>query len=253
MGDVRFAYPMRGGFQALMDGFLPLLAGELRHHAEVCSIQPRQRRARLTDGSTYRYDALVSTLPLPQLIQAIGEQAPQEIRCAAKGLRHASMRCVHLGVARPNLSDKHWLHYPNGAVFHRVFMQGNASAACNAPGGFALTCEIDYSTSRPLPAEDDALIAHCIDDCRRVGLLDASDRVLVANQVDLPLAHVVCDCASAQHVARIRAWLAQHDIVLAGGYAEWQPYNWERALIAGKHAADTALHGASASPQAMTA
>ncbi len=33
--------------------------------------------------------------------------------------------------------DEHWIRYPGDAIFHRVFMQGNASPHDKAPGGFA--------------------------------------------------------------------------------------------------------------------
>jgi len=55
-------------------------------------------------------------------------------------------------------------------VFHRIFVQGNASPYCNPKGGFGLTCEITYSTHKPLPVEGDALIQRCIEDCHKVGI-----------------------------------------------------------------------------------
>ena len=36
----------------------------------------------------------------------------------------------------------------------------------------------------------------------------------------------------------IRDWLAQHDIILAGRYSEWEYYNSDHAFIAGKKAAE---------------
>ncbi len=47
--NARFGYPLRG-FQALMDGFVPLLRGELRLHAEVCATSPRKRTGKLRDS-----------------------------------------------------------------------------------------------------------------------------------------------------------------------------------------------------------
>src|SRR5690606_37005271 len=41
--NARFGYPLRGGFQALMDGFLPHLKGELRTDSRVTSVSPRRR------------------------------------------------------------------------------------------------------------------------------------------------------------------------------------------------------------------
>jgi protoporphyrinogen oxidase/glycosyltransferase involved in cell wall biosynthesis len=238
--NARFGYPLRGGFQALMNGFLPLLRSELLLQADVEKVSPLLRIVTLRDGRRFHYDTLISTMPLPLLIAAMGDEAPPEIRRAASELRHVSIRCVNLGVARPHLSDKHWIYFPEDTVFHRVFLQGNASPHCNPPGGFGLTCEISYSPSRPLPATGQALVQRCVDDCVRVGLLDSSDALLTANQVDMPYAYVVYDHGRAERVGRIRQWLAKFDVILAGRYSEWEYYNSDHAFIAGKKAAEAA-------------
>jgi UDP-galactopyranose mutase len=238
--NARFGYPLRGGFQALMNGFLPLLRAELVLQANVERVSPLLRAVTLADGRRFQYDTLVSTLPLPVLIAAMGDEAPAEIRLAASELRHVSIRCVNLGVARPHLSDRHWIYFPEDTVFHRVFLQGNASPHCNPPGGFGLTCEISYSATKPLPAVGAALTERCVQDCIRVGLLDPSDALLTSNQIDMPYAYVVYDHGRAERVARIRAWLSNFDIILAGRYSEWEYYNSDHAFIAGKKAAETA-------------
>src|SRR6185312_14731992 len=160
------------------------------------------------------------------------------IRAAVKSLRHVSVRCVHLGIGREKVTDKHWIYYPEDTVFHRIFVQGNASPHCNPPGGFGLTCEITYSEHKPLPCEGDELIQRCIDDCRRVGIITASDTIPVSAQCDLPYAYVVYDHGRAARVREIRNWLASHDIILAGRYSEWEYYNSDHAFLAGKKAAE---------------
>src|SRR5206468_574980 len=120
--NARFGYPLRGGFQALMNGWLPHLKGDLRTGTRVVRVSP----------------------------------------------------------------DKHWIYYPEDTVFHRIFVQGNASPYCNPPGGFGLTCEITYSPHKPLPAEGDALVQRCIEDCRKVGIFGPDDPVWTAEQVDMP-------------------------------------------------------------------
>jgi UDP-galactopyranose mutase len=149
------------------------------------------------------------------------------------------VRCVHIGVGRENLTEKHWIYYPEDTVFHRIFVQGNASPHCNPPGGFGLTCEISHSPSKPLPCDGDALVRRCIEDCRRVGMIREDDPILVANQVDMPYAYVVYDHARAANVETIRTWLAAHDVVLAGRYSEWAYYNSDHAFLAGRTAAET--------------
>lgn len=236
--NARFGYPLRGGFQALMDGFLPLLEGELRTQAQVVRVSPQIRTVTLNDGSRYRYEKLISTAPLPRLIEMIGTEVPQHIRAAAAKLRHVSVRCVNIGVAREHITDKHWIYYPEKPVFHRIFVQGNASPHCNPPGGFGLTCEITYSPDKPLPCEAEDLIDRCIEDCIEVGLLQDSDEIIARNQVDMPYAYVVYDHARKQNVALVREWLLERDILLAGRYSEWEYYNSDHAFIAGRTIAE---------------
>jgi UDP-galactopyranose mutase len=238
--NARFGYPLRGGFQALMDGFLPHLRGPLWLRRRVVEVSARRRCLALDDGTRIGYDALVSTMPLPVLVRLLGAEAPAAVRAAAAGLRHVSVRCVHLGIGRERVTDKHWIYYPEDTVFHRIFVQGNASPHCNAPGGFGLTCEITYSPHKPLPYDGGALVERCIDDCRRVGLVRAADPVWVGVQCDLPHAYVVYDHARARNVETIRAWLAEQGIVLAGRYGEWEYYNSDHAFLAGRKAAETA-------------
>ena len=241
--NARFGYPLRGGFQALMSGFLPLLKGPLVTGAEVVAIHPHEHIALLADGRSYRYEQMISTLPLPVLLRMVGDDVPPEIAAAANGLRHTSVRCVNLGIGREAVTEKHWIYYPEETIFHRIFVQGNASPFCSPPGGCGLTCEISYSDKMPLPVEGQALIDRCIAECIMVGIINADDVILTASQADIPYAYVIYDHAREHNVALARAWLQQFDITLAGRYSEWEYYNSDHAFLAGKHAAEKVTAG----------
>jgi protoporphyrinogen oxidase/glycosyltransferase involved in cell wall biosynthesis len=238
--NARFGYPRKGGFQALMNGFLPHIKGKIELGAEVVQVLPREHIVALADGRRFRYADLISTMPLPELVKAIGDEAPEEVRKAAKGLRHVSIRCVNIGIDRV-ATDKHWIYYPEDTIFHRIFVQGNASPECNPPGGFGFTCEISYSPTKPLPLEGEELIARAVADCRKVGIIREGDRILAANQVDMPYAYVLYDHQRARKVETCKAWLKQFDITLVGRYSEWEYYNSDHALLAGKRGAETVM------------
>jgi UDP-galactopyranose mutase len=237
--NARFGYPLRGGFQALMNGFLPHLRGELRLGARVAGFSPARRELTLDDGAVVPYEQLISTMPLPVLVRLAGDEAPLEVQEAARGLRYVSVCCVHIGVGREQLTEKHWIYYPEDTVFHRIFVQGNASPHCNPPGGFGLTCEITYHPQyKPLPCDGQALIERCINDCRRVGFFNEEDPIWATALVHLPHAYVIYDHARPKNVAVIREWLASQDVTLAGRYSEWEYYNSDHAFLAGKKAAE---------------
>ncbi|MGV3740997.1 MAG: protoporphyrinogen/coproporphyrinogen oxidase, partial [Burkholderiaceae bacterium] len=237
--NARFGYPLKGGFQALVEGFVPHIKGKIELSADLVKLSPGEKIVALADGRRFQYDSLISTMPLPELIRLIGDEAPEEVKTAANGLKHISIRCVNIGIARENITDKHWIYYPEDSIFHRVFVQGNASPECNPPGGFGLTCEISYSPWKPLPVDGQKLIDRCVSDLIKVGMMRPDDQVLTANLIDMPYAYVVYDHARAQNVETVKAWLAQHDIVLSGRYSEWEYYNSDHAFLAGKKAAET--------------
>ncbi len=238
--NARFGYPLRGGFQSLMNGFLPHVRDSLHLNTRIAKVSVRDRVVIDSDGREYPFEVLVSTMPLPLLVESLGTEAPAEIQEAAKQLRYVSVRCVNIGFGREKLTEKHWIYYPGPTVFHRIFVQGNASPHCNPPGGFGITCEITYSPYKPLPCDGDALVERCISDCIDVGIAKADDPVLVANQVDMPYAYVVYDHARPQIVAKIRKWLKEHRVLLAGRYSEWEYYNSDHAFVAGKRVAEEA-------------
>ncbi len=245
----RFGYPLHGGFQALMNGFVPHLKGRLKLGTRITVIDPRKRKLTLSDGGQVPYAHFISTMPLPVLIGLMGEEAPPRIRESAAKLRNVSVRCVNIGVGREALTEKHWIYYPEDTVFHRIFVQGNASPHCNAPGGFGLTCEITYSEYKPLPCDGEELTRLAIQDCIRVGLFNEDDPILTAFQIDMPYAYVVYDHARKEAVESIREWLLRHEITLAGRYSEWEYYNSDHAFIAGKNAAETALRALSSAKE----
>ncbi len=239
--NARFGYPLRGGFQSLMNGFLPHLEGQLLLKKKVVGVSCARREVTLNDGRVIPYEQLVSTMPLPVLIKLMGDEVPSQVQQAAAGLRHVSVRCVNLGIGREKLTEKHWIYYPEETVFHRIFVQGNASPHCNRPGGFGLTCEITYSPHKPLPCDGEALIQRCIDDCKSVGMIREDDPVWTAMQIDMPFAYVVYDHARPKNVAIIREWLRTQSITLAGRYSEWEYYNSDHAFIAGRRAAEEVI------------
>jgi protoporphyrinogen oxidase len=227
-------------YQALTDGLVRSLETPLQLENGLRRIAPSLHTAALNDGSLIEYQSLISTIPLRELILRMGAEAPEEIHEAVAGLRRVSMRSVHLGIGRTGFPSRHWIDYPEGTVFSRIYLQGNVSAHCSPEGSFGLTCEIPYTDELPLPCEGDELIARCVADGEKVGILRPGDPIRVAFQSDLPYAFVVLDRSGKERIRRIRAGLLARDIVLAGRSNDWGHFDADTAVLAGRRAAQTA-------------
>ena len=216
--NARFGYPLRGGFQALMDGFLPHLQGELRLSTRLVALQPSTRTASLDDGTQLSYESLISTMPLPELIRLIGDEAPARVHKAAAALRSVSVRCVNLGVARERITDKHWIYYPEDTVFHRIFVQGNAVR--QQPGRLRAHVRDHYSP--PSRCRATAGVSSTFASATANASACCARATRCRRQPGRhPYAYVIYDHARAENVARIRTWLASKGITLAGRYSEW--------------------------------
>ena len=127
-----FRYPTRGGFEAFLRPFVE--ASTLELGREIVGIDSKQRHLSFVDGEVRTYDQLISSLPLPVLIQLI-EGAPREVRDAASRLACTSCVLVDLAVDREDVSDTHWTYfYDEDLIFTRVSFPHLLSPH-NAPAG----------------------------------------------------------------------------------------------------------------------
>ncbi|MCL6596319.1 MAG: FAD-dependent oxidoreductase [Firmicutes bacterium] len=237
--NARFGYPLHGGFEALMRGWLKHLdCGRIWLNTAVVAIDLARQEATMSDGRVVHFEHLINTAPLPEFLKLLS-RVPAEVRAAAAKLRHVSIRCVNLGVARPDLTEKHWIYYPEESpLFHRLFIQSNTSPFVVPAGCSSLTAEISYSPTKPLPVDGEALIQRVIEDCQAVGMLRPTDRIVVANQVDAPYAYVIPDLNKVEAVRYIQEWLRPQGVISAGRFGEWEYLNTDQSFLAGRRAAE---------------
>ncbi|MBI3909851.1 MAG: NAD(P)-binding protein [Armatimonadetes bacterium] len=235
--NAHFGYPLRGGFQALVDGWRNLLdVSQVRTRSEVACISLQKRRVVLQSGEEIGFRRLVSTMPLPELVRRI-ENIPQRIRDAGESLNHTSILCVFIGLDRGNITDKHWIYYPElDLFFHRIFVQGNASPFNQPPNCSNYIAEISYRGSNV--ASKDVAIEKTLASLEKVGLKAPHDRVLVADAVYLPYAYVIPQWHKDAAIRAIKDFLGEHDIYTVGRFGEWAYYNTDHSILSGKRAAD---------------
>ena len=229
-----FWYPARGGFGRIT---APIASGVKNVHlgCGVTRIEGEARRITFADGSVRKYEAAISTVPLPTLV-SLATDAPDEVRAAAGRLMWTSVRCINLGIERSDIGPGHWVYFYDHAIpFFRISFPSKFAPDNAPPGHSSITCEIAYSRRKPL--DEERLVERCVEALRSTGVLQEADRVVVADQIDIPYAYVVFDFNRAPSLEIVHAWMESVGIYPCGRFGEWG-YHWSfEAIESGRRVA----------------
>ena len=98
-----------------------------------------------SNGVVTHYDALVSSVPLPDLIRMI-QGAPQDVVDASRRLACSTCVLVNIGVNREDLSEAHMTYfYDEDICFTRLGFPHMLSARNAPPGTGSIQAEVYFS------------------------------------------------------------------------------------------------------------
>src|SRR5258705_2611322 len=103
-----FRYPTHGGVASHVSKLVQ--KGDLRLEHRLVALDPRKKELTFASGQRAEYDAVVSSIPLPELIPIMAG-APQCVLDAAARLGCSSCRLVNLGGDRPDISAHPCTHF----------------------------------------------------------------------------------------------------------------------------------------------
>jgi protoporphyrinogen oxidase len=241
-----FRYPKAGGFVSYLRKFVPF--GDIRLNHEVVSIDPRIKQLEFSNGVRAHYDALISSLPLPDVIRMI-RGAPRDVQEAARLLACSSCVLVNVGVDREDLSNAHMSYfYDEDICFTRLGFPHMLSVN-NAPRGMgSIQAEVYFSDKyKPFTGSPDDWIEPVINDLRRCGVLRENDRVVFHKAMYLKYANVIFDLDRSAALKTVHGYLDDIGISYCGRYGDWG-YMWtDESFRSGEAAAEAALSRATIS------
>jgi protoporphyrinogen oxidase len=162
------------------------------------------------DGRSWPCTAVISSMPLGDLVLAMDPPAPSEVEMAAKGLAHRDHLLVALVVPEEYTFPDNWIYvHDPGVQVGRVQNFGSWSPYMVKEGRTCLGLEYfvfegDELWSMP----DDELVAMGTRELAALGLVDP-DRVETGYAVRMPKAYPTYDETFAENVDICRAWLAE--------------------------------------------
>lgn len=236
--NVDFRYPVNGAGYGAIAQALRQRAGEVHLSHRATALDTRNRRIQFNHGLEIPYGVLINSIPLPELIN-ICRDAPENVRAAATQLRFNSIVVVNLGIDRPRISDKHWVHFPEKEIsFFRISYPHNLSPEVVPRGMSSISAEVAYSAAAPINQQ--TIIDRVITDLIRVGAMRQDDPIVVRTTRNIKYGYCIYDRQRPQALSIIQQWLASVGIISCGRYGLWTYFWSDEAILSGKKAAEKA-------------
>lgn len=231
-------YPKQGGYRSFIS---PLIedARVIPDH-KVVRIDNRARTVYFGNGESADYETLISTLPLPRLIEMM-DSVPDDIRRTAETLFATSVDLISVGFRKPNVSPTLWFYIYDRSILAARGYSPNWKSPDAAPEGCSsIQFEIYSSPSRPLTQSVEELKENTRQGIKNMGLAGDED-ILFLHHRRLPYGNVVFDLGMEERRDRVRAFVEDCGIALAGRFGEWA-YLWSnQSMMSGIQAARKAF------------
>lgn len=236
--NAEFWYPKRGGIGALAESLaenIPVRLGAVASWFNPSASGVETMYVEDGDEKSIESEKVLSSLPLPEIVGMM-DDVPEEVQTAAESLVYNSLVCVMVGVKRPNITDKHWLYFPEkDLVFNRISFPMNFSPHTTPKGRSSILVEVTYR-NKTMDLEETK--KQVLDGLVKSSLINTSDEIEVCEAKDFKYAYVIYDLDHGKNVKVIHEYLIEHNIIPIGRYGEWEYYNMDKAILSGKNAAE---------------
>lgn len=220
-------YPVVGGFK----GFLNVLVDEanIKFNSEVVEIYPEKKMLRTVSGDLYQYERLISSLPLPEVLNML-QEIPGEVRSAGNQLKCTCGYQISVGFKTKHIPPYLWWYiYDEDILPARVYSPSLKSPDNVPQGCSSLQMEIYCEKDRYAKGE---LLASSVDKLVEQGILRKED-ILFTDVRFEPYANVIFDHNIYEVRKIVRDYLTSIGIETIGRFGEWD-YLWsDQALYSG--------------------
>ncbi|HPT39214.1 MAG TPA: FAD-dependent oxidoreductase [Candidatus Omnitrophota bacterium] len=230
-----FWYPKKGGIAQLPLALEKQVGGVLKNCC-VNSIDLRTKEITIEGKGKQKFDILIMTIPLPELVKII-KPLPESILNSFKKLRWNSIFNLNLGVDKICQNGKHWVYFPHQETsFFRVGFFHNFSGRLAPKGRSSLYAEVSYSKDKPIDRKK--ITRRIVADLRKVGVISKKSKILVYDTNDIKYGYPIYDKHYVQATSAIKNYLLANNIVVCGRYGSWQYLSMEDALLDGRRVAE---------------
>lgn len=214
-------YPKKGGFRSILDACREGL--NIQFNKEVIKINIKNKTVSFKDGTSSKYDRLISSLPLPEIVDII-EECPSEVKEAGYELHNTCGYMVSLGFKRPDVAKYLWFYIYNEDILSARVYSPSMKSPDNVPAGCSsLQAEIFFDCKANIPSKEEVL-KNTIEKLVKMGLF-TEDEIVVKDIRFEKYANITFDKDIYKNRQIVLDYLKSVDIESIGRFGKWE-YMW---------------------------
>lgn len=220
-------YPKEGGFKTILKKCAERL--DIKFNKKVVKIDPKNNMLFFLDKSTFKYDELISSIPLPEIILMLPD-VPNEVKLAAEKLRYTCGFQVSLGFNRPDIPRYLWFYIYDKDILPARVYSPSLKSLDNVPSGCSsLQAEIYYDSKRVLPSKE-YLLKRVVSELLRMKLFKEED-IVVSDVRFEPYANITFVPSIYENREIVLDYLRKLNIKSIGRFGKWD-YLWSHQAFA---------------------
>lgn len=246
--NAKFRFPQRGGTGAIWESLANQLPPErLAFGRAVVALDTNGRCLHFSDGTTERYDALITSMPLSNTLR-LASDLPS-LHPYADRFVHSSSHIVGIGLEGTppdSLRTKCWMYFPEGDTpFYRVTVFSNYSENNVARPGAQWSLMAEVSESPAKPVDQARLADDVVSGFRRAGFIDDASRIVTRWHRRLPHGYPTPWLGRDAVLDAVQPVLESRGILSRGRFGAWkyEVSNQDHSAMQGVEAVDRLLLG----------
>lgn len=228
----QFFYPKNNGIIYWVDKIAQQIKNPINLNFCVKSISLKNKTVTFTNGHIEHFEKLISTLPLDLFLNMLEDKTSTHLTEQAKNLVCNSVVNFNLGIKRPNLTDKHWIYFPEEQYpFYRIGFPHNFSNKLAPENCSSLYGEFAYIKKSKKSIND--TLNYAINSTKKI--LNIHDNEIDTQKIIyIDRAYVIYNFWREKNLNKLHAKLNENDIFSIGRYGSWKYSSMQEAVLEGK-------------------
>ncbi len=223
-------YPIHGGYQAFLTPLVQNL--NITYQTKAEKIDLKKQEIFLSDGNKIKYDKLISSIPLPELVKII-KNIPDEIKENAEKLVASKVSIVSVAFRKENIPKHLWSYIYDTEILAARMNAPSIKSSQNAPGGCSsLQFEIYHNPNEKISRDD--IINNVLRSIEKMNIANKND-ILFWDYRLLEYGNVIFAVDMEKKRKSVLEYFEHvYNIKLIGRFGKWD-YLWsDQAYMSGK-------------------